>query len=694
MKKSKLKCALLGAIATLSFIACNTSTTPEAAKTETQKPTETPAPVQQKEYKSTDLLKFNLTGAKALGTVFENSSSSNQQSVRTTDAAENQNGLLKFDKDGKASSVIENAVEGKELDFSKLPKIMEIKRNPHSNIPQAAKGTYITFEKPLYEITDKNGNDLHYFPQLVYAKPDGQLVDLSNWITVYTSQTEWLGYDYIEFANDGRAFFALYDWDADTQTDNAKIYVFNPADNSVKEIPLGITKTYHLDNFRINDDGSWIFFATREECKKENGEFVGILHVYAIPTDNPGGKISLYKQATDEKILTKLSVNYNKTYRISKICYDSITKNMYFWIGTSGPLYLTDSRRIYKWDNGYSANNVDFYQPVYDYMIRGDGGEYDKAWFNYYKNDCGMSDNEVYAQIAKNIKNYCDLKHCDYNPGSGSSDDIEINLSVFKDMAGYEALYDADAKDDAAVKKILENWDLFKDYSHTKYFEEMKEKGFKEDGEDFWFNILAIEKICFLKNAEGNATTTSAFAQQEKWLCEARYCQWIDDYISLKNGCWIVELKQVYSDAVHGIVGDNYAYINQLTDKDGNYIFEIPDALKDVKGAHKDNNDIQRQSNDPWYKPPYSISEEGFALINHDRNDIYYFDGTNCKELLKTGNLVCGGKFYTVSCENGMVYFTAKATDGSWINKGINPKDGTVFNINTEKRLSSIVSVE
>ena len=55
MKKSKLKCALLGAIATLSFIACNTSTTPEAAKTETQKPTETPAPVQQKEYKSTEL---------------------------------------------------------------------------------------------------------------------------------------------------------------------------------------------------------------------------------------------------------------------------------------------------------------------------------------------------------------------------------------------------------------------------------------------------------------------------------------------------------------------------------------------------------------------------------------------------------------------------------------------------------------
>ena len=40
-----------------------------------------------------------------------------------------------------------------------------------------------------------------------------------------------------------------------------------------------------------------------------------------------------------------------------------------------------------------------------------------------------MSDDEVFDQMAKNFKNYCDLNHSDYNPAAGSSDDIELNLS-------------------------------------------------------------------------------------------------------------------------------------------------------------------------------------------------------------------------------------------------------------------------
>lgn len=626
----------------------------------------------------TELIKFNLTGAEALGSVL-----SNYTARSASRAAVNEEvNLLKYNENGEASDVIENVSKDFQVDYSTITPILEVKKNPYSNIPEAAKGVYTLFEGVNYAIKYTDGTPAPSVSQLIYTKPDGTVVNVSEWDAIYVTGSQVETKDYIEFANTGKAYFIK--WYA---ADNAvnSIWCFDPSSDEPAELfKLGIESNYVITDFRINDDGSWMFVATSEKlpaiAKDYNDDTqLGIRHLYAIPTANPANKIELYKQATNEA---------DEHYGFSKITYDSTTKMMF--VACGGPVYLTNGHRFYKWDNGYSASNVEFFEAPYLYLLG--------QWYDFYKYKKNMTEDEVFDQMAKNFKNYCDLNHSDYNPAAGSSDDIEINLSYFADKPEYKDLYNADAKDGEVVKILFNNlipnglsenaainsgdfWkDTTIDYTST-FYRFLASPSYNNPGS------FPVELLCFLKDSEGNATAETAYTQNPK-LSEVTM---IEEVVSLKNGCWGFRQGQKWTG------GSTYDYLYsdfvQVTDAAGNFTCTVPDALKNIEGYYEF---PTYEWGGPWFKYPYSINEDGLALISRDRKDIYYFDGETVTKLLEGKEIVDSIDYiYSVSLDKDILFFTAKrkGTDGNWINQGIRLSNKTILELETTELLSSIVGM-
>ena len=217
--------------------------------------------------KATDLIKFNLDGAKALGTVFKSSSS---RSARA--AGETSEQLVKFDTNGNSDSVMENAIAEQKIDYSTLSPILEIKKNPYSTILEAAKGTYVTFKERNFNIKYTDGAAAPYLAQLIYAKRNGTIVDVSGQGMIIPKDDR----EYIEFANSGKAFFLMTVQDGNSDKWYEKVMCFDPSTESTSEIFANSSK-FEIGDFRINEDGSWMFVIAYD---KTNTTFQkGILHI-------------------------------------------------------------------------------------------------------------------------------------------------------------------------------------------------------------------------------------------------------------------------------------------------------------------------------------------------------------------------------------------------------------------------------
>ena len=48
---------------------------------------------------------------------------------------------------------------------------------------------------------------------------------------------------------------------------------------------------------------------------------------------------------------------------------------------------------------------------------------------------------------------------------------------------------------------------------------------------------------------------------------------------------------------------------------------------------------------------------------------------------------------YTITCENDMVFYTAKTTNGKWVNEGIKLSDNSLYTLKETSLLSSIIGM-
>lgn len=639
------------------------------------------------EAKAVDLIKFNFTDAKAIGATSKVNAARFARAAADSDSW--QEVEKKYTEDGSSESLVENADEKQKIDFSSFEKVEKVIRNTFSNIPEAASGLYTLFAAPNTSVKYEDGKAAPALGQLIYTKKDGSIVDITEGNYVSLNNAKNKGYDFIEFANTGKAFYLTQNWDDATKTFNDTLWCFNPSDLTNTKIDLGITSKYSIDCFRINKDGSWVFVSTIEDCEMDAGTSaaIGITHVYAVPLNNPANKQDLYTQPTDVKRLC----------RAGKISYDSCTDMMYFGIDDDvGPgepevyLHRSSGQRFYFWNNGYSANNVVNYTQTSESILT--------SSYNYYKNYANMEEDAVFEQIAKDIKNNININHCDYNPGKGSSNDIEINLSFFADKEEFAGLYNAEAKDGVAVKIIYkalypndvdfsQPWNS-RDYKNPlslyiqNYNKQLKDDGSLNAGS---LELLPVEKICFLKDADGKSTTTSAVDEKIGKLANGNILM-TAEIVSTENGCWGWNKLQNWEG---GKLNYTYSNLVQVTDKEGNFVSDYPAALKNVEGYFSWYDD-EPDPDAPWYQNPFSVSESGVALISKDRKGIYYFDGTDVENLLEGNeNLSAIKMIYTITLENGYLIYTAKTTDDKWITEEINLKDKSVMTFDTTEQISS-----
>ena len=676
MKKTRLSLAVAGLVfaAGLIFTGC-------------PKPTDGGSTVTHDENaKATDLIKFNFDGAKALGTVFKASGS---RSARA--AGETSEQLVKFDTNGNSDSVMENAIAEQKIDYSTLSPILEIKKNPYSTILEAAKGTYVTFKERNFNIKYTDGAAAPYLAQLIYAKRNGTIVDVSGQGMIIPKDDR----EYIEFANSGKAFFLMWVQDGNTENYYEKIMCFDPSTESTSEIFANSSK-FDIGDFRINEDGSWMFVIAYD---KTNTTFQkGILHIYAFPTANPSAKQELF--TPPEGIATGAE----------KIGYDPASNLVFINIYDEDQDMLF-GQRIYKWNNGYSATNGYYARRLFEYVI--------PTWYVEYTKEYKMTEDEAFEKIATNIKNQCGLVHNDYNgDGTGTSDDIEINLSFFKDKSEYSELYNATAKDGAAIKILFNNIYTQGFDGYTKKPGEERDGEYFKDKESQFYKFLdtygkydgyngkdillqyPLDKLCFLKDSDGKATTTPAVED----IDDVFYGIKITELLSTKYGSWSIEPMGIWEGSEIKFM---FSLLHQLSDNNGNIIFEIPESIQNDEKTWIDFNKWggywgwtpaeagATEDNPILYHFPFAASEEGVALVSRDRKDIFYIDAqtTQARKLLTGKNMDNIEFIYTITCENDMVFYTAKTTDGKWVNEGIKLSDNSLYTLKETSLLSSIVGM-
>ena len=655
MKKTKLSLAVAGLVfaAGLIFTGC-------------PKPTDGGSTVTHDENaKATDLIRFNLSGAKALGTALTSSEQ-----------------LVKYDEDGEAESVIEDVIPEQKINYSTLEKILEIKKNPYSTVVDVAKGTYVLFKEPNNKIKYTDGSAAPSLGQLIYAKTDGSIVDISGQGVIHPQDDR----DYIEFANSGKAYFRIWEKEENSDKYYEHIKCFDPSTGATTAIFDNSSSKFDIDDFRIKEDGSWMFITAYDKTKEfTNNE---VLHVYALATANPSAKKELFTQPTGIKATA------------GKLGYDPASKNMFVKINDDQYDVLF-GQRVYEWDNGYSATNGYNAQRIHEYFI--------PTWYVEYKNACNMEEDAVFEKIATNIKNQCGLAYNDYNgDGSGSSADIEINLSFFKDKAEYSNLYDADAKDGAAIKILFENMYTQGFDGYTKEPGKDRVGNYTRDTDSQFYNFLKtygafngedhmliypLDKLCFLKASNGNAT-------EIEHINEYRGVEFTE-LVSTNYGSWCIGPMGGWDSSI-----PEFGYLNQLSDSKGKLLMTIPESMQREDGWIDFNNwggywgwtpeEAGATADNPiLYHFPFAASEEGVALVALGRKDIIYVDAktTQARKLLKDKDVSKIDFIYTISCENDKVFFTAKTTDGNWLNGGINLDGDSLFTFKETGLLSSIVGM-
>ena len=149
-----------------------------------------------------------------------------------------------------------------------------------------------------------------------------------------------------------------------------------------------------------------------------------------------------------------------------------------------------------------------------------------------------------------------------------------------------------------------------------------------------------------------------------------------------------------------------FSLLHQLSDNNGNILFEIPESIQREDGGIDFNNwggywgwtpeEAGATNENPLvYHFPFAGSEVGVALVSNDRKDIFYIDAetTQAKKLLTRKDMSNIDFIFTISCENDMVYYTAKTKTGEWVNEGIRLADGSLYTLKETGLLSSIIGM-
>lgn len=568
-------------------------------------------------------LKFDFSNAKAIAAVDKDSLSRaaySRNARALEDSSIDDSPLLKILEDGSFESAITLA------ENANLATIKAIYKSPLED----SNDIFVVFEGQSWfydtKVTvDEDGNEINSqteyktLGQLICIHEDNTIADIlkiSDSSDPYNNSYQNLDIDKgIMFDNSGNLYYMARTWNSSGEI--SVVYRFEPETNEITQLTSAVSGTDY-SSFKISADGQIIFVQGTRWSSTTNTTFLR-----AIPVQNPNN--------------------------FSNIYYSSSGSSLYSWVydENNGIMYYVTEKGLYKskrsGDSFTDAELMGEYTACYlnyDSYFYG-GGKYVANWTRgelSYTDYNGNGWKSVKIKIVDENDNLIPENAVEYIVGENTYDsvyidgygrvslsyieDVDIRFDVFKDIEGYEEIYEATKglKNAEAIKALdtfkLRNllYDAFQNgyYSYSKNYVSTY-NGYKHN---FLADILYVKGTDILLCNSDELVKDSTIKGTEYFNKDGDY------YCS--NGYEVVA-RMLSSNWEHGFTSVNDSYLKSDDSIDSAKI--LKDAFSNCYTHGEKEFRLDCFKNDDKYGMLYSelTDEEALDWLASDDERLFWF---------------------------------------------------------------------
>ena len=388
-------------------------------------------------------LKFDFSNAKAIAAVDKDSLSRavySRNSRALEDSSADDSPLLKILEDGSFESAITLA------ENANLATIKAIHKSPR----EGSNDIYVVFDGQSWfydtKVTvDESGNEIDTqteyktLGQLICIHEDNTIADILK-VTDSSDSYQSLDTDKgIMFDASGNLYYMARTWNSSGEI--SCVYKFEPETNEITQLTSAVSGTYY-DAFKISADGQIIFVQGTRWSSNTNTTFLR-----AIPVQNPNNFSNIYYSSSSSSL--------------NSWVYDENKGIMY---------YVTDKGLCKSKRNGNSFEDAEFmgertssnldgsYFFDANLMYIGEWVRGELSYFNGSERIYIKIVDENGSVIPEKVADYLAASACQYSDDYIyiSTEDVDIRFDVFKDIEGYEEIYEATKglKNTAAIKAL------------------------------------------------------------------------------------------------------------------------------------------------------------------------------------------------------------------------------------------------
>ena len=393
-------------------------------------------------------LKFDFSNAKAIAAVDKDSLSRavySRNSRALEDSSADDSPLLKILEDGSFESAITLA------ENANLATIKAIHKSPR----EGSNDIYVVFDGQSWfydtKVTvDESGNEIDTqteyktLGQLICIHEDNTIADIlkvTDSSDPYNNSYQSLDTDKgIMFDASGNLYYMARTWNS--SGDISCVYKFEPETNEITQLTSAVSGTYY-NSFKISADGQIIFVQGTRWSSNTNTTFLR-----AIPVQDPNNFSNIYYSSSSSSL--------------NSWVYDENKGIMY---------YVTDKGLCKSKRNGNSFEDAEFmgfstssYLDYYSYFNSEyiHVPEWTRGYLSYYNETEYLAIkivDENGSLIPEKVADYLAARASRYDYIDYiyiSTEDVDIRFDVFKDIEGYEEIYEATKglKNAAAIKAL------------------------------------------------------------------------------------------------------------------------------------------------------------------------------------------------------------------------------------------------
>ncbi|WP_273464031.1 hypothetical protein, partial [Treponema berlinense] len=559
-------------------------------------------------------LKFDFSNAKAIAAVDKDSLSRavySRNARAVEDSPIDDSPLLKILEDGSFESAITLA------ENANLATIKAIYKSPL----EGSNDIFVVFDGQSWfydtKVTvDENGNEIDTqteyktLGQLICIHEDNTIADILK--ITDSSDTYNTGYQNLDtgkgimFDASGNLYYMARTYNSSGEI--SCVYKFEPETNEITQLTSAVPGTYY-NSFKISADGQIIFVQGTRWSSNTNTTFLR-----AIPVQDPNNFSNIYYSSTSSSLKSWV--------------YDENKGIMYYVTGKG----LFKSKR-----NGNSFEDAEFmgYSTSSDLgyfsyfnlesMIVAEWTRSDLSYYNGTESlDIKIVD-ENGSLIPEKVAEYLVASARSYSEGyiSISTDDVDIRFDVFKDIEGYEEIYEATkGLKNATAIKALDTFRLRNMLYDVFYY------GYYSSGKNYVDNYRAynhnfLADILYVKGTDTLLCNSNEPVNDSSQVKGTEYFRKTSDGFYATDGNVIGSLMKITYE--YGCVSVNNSYQKSDGSIDSSKI--LKDAFSKCHTSGEKEFRLDCFKNDDKYGMLYSqlTDEEALDWIFSDEERMFWF---------------------------------------------------------------------